>query len=79
MPTAKVAITIEEELLGEVDQLVSRGTFANRSQAIADAVRKQIQRLQKRRLAEEAAKLDLREEQEMAEESFTGETTWPEY
>lgn len=79
MSTAKVAITLDEELLEEVDQLVTKGAFANRSQAIAAAVRKQIQRLRKVRLAGEVTKLDPREEKELADEMITGESPWPEY
>lgn len=79
MATAKVAITLDEDLLEEVDGLVSKGTFSNRSQAIAEAVREKVSRLGKRRLAREAAKLDPKEERGLAEEYMTGEPPWPEY
>lgn len=79
MPTAKVAITLDEDLLDEVDELVGKGVFANRSQAIAEAVREKVNRVEKRRLAVEAAKLDPEEEKEMANEFLIGESHWPEY
>jgi metal-responsive CopG/Arc/MetJ family transcriptional regulator len=79
MPAAKVAITLDETLLEEVDELVGKGVFANRSQAIAEAVREKINRVEKRRLAVEAAKLDPEEEKELADESLSGESHWPEY
>lgn len=79
MPAAKVAITLEETLLDEVDELVGKGVFANRSQAIAEAVREKINRLERRRLSAEAAKLDPEEEKDLADESLNGESHWPEY
>lgn len=79
MPAAKVAITLEEKLLDEVDDLVGKGILANRSQAIAEAVREKINRLERRRLAAEAAKLDPEEEKDLADESLSGESHWPEY
>lgn len=79
MPTAKVAITLDEDLLDEVDELVGEGVFANRSQAIAEAVREKIGRVEKRRLAVEAAKLDPEEEKDLADKFMLGESHWPEY
>jgi metal-responsive CopG/Arc/MetJ family transcriptional regulator len=79
MPAAKVAITLDEALLEEVDELVGKGVFANRSQAIAEAVREKISRVEKRRLAIEAAKLDPKEERELSDEFLSGESHWPEY
>lgn len=79
MPTAKVAITLDEGLLEEVDELVSKGTFSNRSQAIAEAVREKVSRIGKRRLAREALNLDPEEEKRLADESIAGESPWPEY
>ncbi len=80
MASAKVAITIEEELLGQLDRWVAEGRYPNRSQAIQAAVREKLDRSRKRRLAEEAAKLDPKEERSLAEEGFAaGSETWPEY
>ena len=79
MSTAKVAITLDEDLLEEVDDLVAEGLFNNRSQAIATAVREKVTRLGKRQLARELMKLDPKEEKEIAEEFINGESSWPEY
>jgi metal-responsive CopG/Arc/MetJ family transcriptional regulator len=80
MSRAKVAITIDHELLGELDRMVKKRIFASRSEAIQVAVREKVQRLSRRRMAEEAAKLDPKEEQAWAEEGFAaGVEEWPEY
>src|SRR5881398_1748707 len=50
MGAAKVAITIEEELLKRVDQLVEQRRFPNRSRAIQEAVREKLDRLDRGRL-----------------------------
>lgn len=78
MAAAKVAITIEHRLLDVVDRWVRQGRYPNRSQAIQAAVREKLERWRRRRLAEEAAKLDPREEKAMSEEFNAGES-WPEY
>ncbi len=79
MPRAKIAITLDEDALAEVDRLVKAGVFANRSQAIESAVIERLERLHHVRLARECAKLDIREEQAFADEGFRDEGEWPEY
>jgi len=80
MSTTKVAITLDEELLERVDRLVAQRRFPSRSRAIALAVKAQIDRLDRRRLAEESAKLDPQYEQQVAEEGAAYDLeTWPEY
>ena len=80
MPSAKIAITLDRKLLTEVDRLVSDGRFPNRSQAIQAAVRDRVDRMRRTRLAEEAAKLDPKEERAIADEGLAGEEdTWPAY
>lgn len=80
MGTAKVAITLDEDLLERLDRLVSGGQFPSRSRAIALAVRAQIDRVEKRRLAAECAKLDPAREQALAEEGASYDLEgWPEY
>lgn len=80
MASAKVAITLNEELLKQVDRWVAEGRFPSRSQAIQQAVREKLERSRKRRLAEEAAKLDPEEERALSEEGFVaGKETWPKY
>jgi metal-responsive CopG/Arc/MetJ family transcriptional regulator len=80
MGTAKIAITIEEELLNELDHLVSANAFPNRSRAIQEAIREKLSRLNRSRLARECARLDPKHEQAMAEEGFALDIQeWPEY
>jgi Arc/MetJ-type ribon-helix-helix transcriptional regulator len=79
MGRPKIAITVDEHALAEVDRLVRQGLFPNRSKAIEDALQDRIEKLRRTRLARECAKLDTREEQALAEEGFAGEGEWPEY
>ena len=79
MPKTKVALTLESELLHRVDHLVARARFKNRSQAVETALAEQLARLARTRLAEECAKLDPAEEQQLANEALGAETAWPEY
>jgi Arc/MetJ-type ribon-helix-helix transcriptional regulator len=80
MGSAKVAITLKEELLDQIDRWVGEGRYPNRSQAIQAAVAEKLERTRRRRLAEEAAKLDPKQEKALAEEGFAaGSETWPEY
>ncbi len=80
MSSAKIAITIEKDLLNKVDDLVKARVYPNRSQALQAAVAEQLRRLERSRLAEECAKLDAHEEQALADEGLGFEVSeWPEY
>jgi metal-responsive CopG/Arc/MetJ family transcriptional regulator len=80
MGAAKVAITIEEDLLKRIDRLVDQKKFANRSRAIQEAVRDKLERLDRGRLARECAKLSKRSEQRMADEGLGEDLKeWPEF
>jgi Arc/MetJ-type ribon-helix-helix transcriptional regulator len=80
MPAAKIAITLDRELLREVDREVKGGAFRNRSKAIEEAVREKLERQRKRRVLAEAKKLNPKEEKALAEEGITGEeSAWPAY
>lgn len=80
MSTTKVAITLDKELLRRVDCLVAERKFPSRSRAIQLAVMAQIDRLDRRRLARECAKLDPAYEQQLAEEGASYDLeSWPEY
>ena len=80
MGTAKVAFTIDEQVLKKLDDLVGKRAFANRSQAIQQAVKEKIDRLEHTRLAKECAKMDKHFEQKMADEGIAGDMEeWPEY
>jgi Arc/MetJ-type ribon-helix-helix transcriptional regulator len=80
MATTKVAVTIDSELLAQVDRLVVQQIFPNRSKAIQSALEDKISRFCRTRLARELTKLDSLAEQQMAEEDFEQELDeWPEY
>lgn len=80
MSVAKVAITMNRDLLTTIDRLVRQHVFPNRSRAIQDAVSEKIGKLEVNRLARECAKLNPREESAMAEEGLSREVeSWPEY
>jgi len=72
MAVVKIAITLDQEILGEVDRLVRRRVFPNRSRAIQEAVREKVTRLSLNRFARECAKLDPKAEQVVAEEGWAG-------
>jgi metal-responsive CopG/Arc/MetJ family transcriptional regulator len=79
MSTAKIAISIDEDLLARLDRLVSEKRFVNRSRAVQEAVKDKLERLERRRLARECAKLDPHFEQQIADEGITADEQWPEY
>ena len=80
MTTNKVAITIDEKLLKRLDRAVAQRKFPNRSRAIQEAVQEKLDRLERTRLAREAAKLDRAFEQKLADEGLAGDAIeWPEY
>ncbi|ACD90409.1 transcriptional regulator, CopG family [Chlorobium limicola DSM 245] len=80
MGKTKVAVTIDALAIIKIDRLVNAKVFANRSQAIQEALYEKIERIEHSRLAEECAKLDAVEERQIAEEGMNGEIdAWPEY
>jgi metal-responsive CopG/Arc/MetJ family transcriptional regulator len=80
MRTAKITISMSQELLQNLDGLVQSHTFASRSQAVQEAVQEKIGRLNKTRLARECAKLDPVEEQAFADLGIESEAgQWPPY
>jgi metal-responsive CopG/Arc/MetJ family transcriptional regulator len=80
MAASKIAITIDDKLLKQLDIMVKSKVYPNRSRAIQEAVADKLQRLERTRLAQECAKLDPAYEQNMAEEGFAMEMDeWPEY
>jgi metal-responsive CopG/Arc/MetJ family transcriptional regulator len=80
MPKTKVALTLDAALLDQVDELVARQKFRNRSQAVEAALADKLHRLARTRLAREAAKLNPREEKRLAEEGLADAlASWPEY
>lgn len=80
MPKTKLAITLDRDLVDDLDALIADHIFANRSQAIEAAVAEKLARLAHTRLAREAAKLYPRVEKAFAEEGlFTDAPALPEY
>ena len=53
MGKAKVAVTLDAATLAEIDRLVARRIFPNRSRAVEMALREKLERLSHTRLARE--------------------------
>ena len=80
MAASKIAITIDDKLLKQLDLMVKSRVYPNRSKAIQEAVADKLQRLERTRLAQECAKLDPANEQDLADEGLAMERDeWPEY
>ena len=80
MAVTKIAITLDEELVNRLDQLVSKRRFANRSRAVQEAVREKLERMERTRLADECKKLDPAFEKGLAEQGMSADVdAWPEY
>ena len=78
MDSKKVSITINPLLLDEIDELVGRHIFPNRSQMIQTALEELIIRFIRQRLAQECAKLNPDEEKRFAEMGIGQELSmWP--
>ncbi len=80
MATVKVAISIEEKMLAELDKMVAEARFPNRSRGFQEALQDKLTAMRRQRLAEECAKLDPAEEQALAEEGLAMEIeSWDPY
>ena len=80
MSKTKIAITLDEHFIEDIDRLIREHIFQNRSQAIQKAVEEKLKRLKRTRLAKECSKLDIDSEKAMAEEGMTEDLSqWPEY
>ncbi len=80
MSKTKIAITLDEQYIDQLDRLVSEHVFQNHSQAIQKAVEEKLSKIKRTRLAKECAKLDRTFEKAMAEEGLTEDLSqWPEY
>ena len=80
MPKTKVALTLDAELLEQVDKLVAKQRFRNRSQAVEAALADKLRRLARTRLARESAKLSPDDEKRLADEGLADALeSWPEY
>jgi Arc/MetJ-type ribon-helix-helix transcriptional regulator len=80
MPKTKVALTLDADLIDQVDALVAKQRFRNRSQAVEAGFSDKLRRLARTRLAREAAKLNPGEEKRLADEGLIDALdAWPEY
>jgi metal-responsive CopG/Arc/MetJ family transcriptional regulator len=80
MGKTKIAITLDEQYIDQLDAFVSKHIFQNRSQAIQQAVKEKLARMKRTRLATECSKLDPTFEKAMADEGLTEDLSrWPEY
>jgi metal-responsive CopG/Arc/MetJ family transcriptional regulator len=80
MNAAKVAISIDPRILRRLDSLVKARVFQSRSEAIQNAVKEKLGRIEKSRLARECAKLSKSEEQAIADEGISADAKeWPAY
>jgi Arc/MetJ-type ribon-helix-helix transcriptional regulator len=80
MAKTKVAVSLDAKLVQRLNILVRQARFPNRSHAIEVALEEKLERLSRVGLARECAKLNPRQERELAEEGIKGElAAWPEY
>jgi metal-responsive CopG/Arc/MetJ family transcriptional regulator len=80
MPTVKIAVTIDQDLLTRLDRLVAEQQLPSRSRVVGEAVRDKLARMEKTRLARECAKLDKLAKQALGEEGMPWDLVqWPEY
>ncbi|MDE2845547.1 MAG: ribbon-helix-helix domain-containing protein [Gemmatimonadota bacterium] len=73
---SKITITLDKEIIKQLDYLIMQQAYKNRSQAIEEAVSDKLDKLKRGRLDRECAKLDPVEKQELAEEGLC-EVTGP--
>ena len=75
---AKVALSLDADVVRRVDELVGKSAFTSRSHAVEVALREKLERIDRRRLSEEVARLDPDREKRLAEEGVEGELeSWP--
>ncbi|MEX1198304.1 MAG: ribbon-helix-helix domain-containing protein [Pseudohongiellaceae bacterium] len=80
MAGSKIAISLDTDMLREVDALVDNGVSSSRSRFVQQALEEKLQRMRRTQLAEACGRLDREEEQELAEEGLDGDLAeWPEY
>ena len=80
MAKAKIAITVDENVLANVDSLVRAGRYPNRSRAFEAAAEAELVRVKRTRLAQACLKVDAAEERTLAEEGLAADAAaWPEY
>jgi len=68
MPATKIAVTVDEGIVKQIDRLVREGKYRSRSKAVQDALKDRLRNWRRKRMLEEVSKLDPREERDLAEE-----------
>ena len=80
MRKGKIAVTLDNRSISELDRLVEEHVYENRSQAVQAAVNEKLERLNKTRLARESARLNPVHERALAEEGLAADSVeWPAY
>ena len=74
----KIAVTLDQRTVADLDRWVREGRYPNRSRALQSAVDLLSEREKRTRLVRELAKIDPAEEKRLAEEGL-GDRAWPEY
>jgi Arc/MetJ-type ribon-helix-helix transcriptional regulator len=74
----KIAVTLDQRTVADLDRWVKEGKYPNRSRALQSAVSLLSEREKRTRLARELAKIDPREEKQLAKEGL-GDRAWPDY
>ncbi len=62
MPAAKIAVTVDEKVVKQMDRLVREGKYKSRSSVIQEALEEKLKERKRKRLIEEVSKLDPIEE-----------------
>lgn len=80
MSIAKIAVSIDAKQLKKIDFYVKKHVFKSRSEAFRIAINQALDELEHKRLANECAKLEVSEEQEMADAGLDEDLdAWPKY
>jgi metal-responsive CopG/Arc/MetJ family transcriptional regulator len=80
MPTEKIAVTIDKDLLERLDHWVAHVGKRSRSRVVQEAIAEKLERVEKSRLARECEKLDPQGERELAELGLAEDLKqWPRY
>ena len=74
----KIAVTLDRRAVADLDRWVQEGRYPNRSRALQSAVNILSEREKRTRLARELAKIDPKEEKQLAEQGL-GDRAWSEY
>ncbi|MGA2724589.1 MAG: ribbon-helix-helix domain-containing protein [Bryobacteraceae bacterium] len=74
----KIAVTLDRRAVADLDRWVKEGKYPNRSRALQSAVNILSEREKRTRLVRELAKIDPKEEKQLAEQGL-GDRAWSEY